>query len=102
VVAARERGLPGNHHSPLNDHGHTKTGACHQTDTFWAGMRGFLEMGILPDYEEILHAMTVDYASRAIAQIGKAGILAGTGLPCMEHALHSDQRNFRLVRSFGI
>jgi myxalamid-type nonribosomal peptide synthetase MxaA len=72
VVAARDRGLPVVIYRPSIIMGHTKTGACHKTDYILQGMRGFLKLGILPVYDEVMNGITVDYASRAIVHLSRA------------------------------
>ncbi|TMR88872.1 non-ribosomal peptide synthetase [Nonomuraea basaltis] len=69
VELAKERGVPTTIFRPSIMMGHTETGACHQTDYILVGLRGFLELGILPEYDEVLNCTTVDYASKTFVHI---------------------------------
>lgn len=101
VVEARSRGLPVTIIRPSMIMGHSVTGACHKTDYILIGLRGFLELGILPEYEEIMHAMTVDYASKALVHLSLQPSSVGRLFHLWNtHALPT-MWTYDWVRSFG-
>jgi len=69
VAIARDRGLPVTIHRPALTMGHTVTGACHTTDFLAVALKGYLQIGMVPDYDEVIVAVPVDYVSRAIARL---------------------------------
>ncbi len=101
IVTARSRGVPVTIIRPSMIMGHSETGACHKTDYIITGLRGFLELGILPQYDEILHAMTVDFASRALVHLTRQKSSAGQ----IFHLWNCDSLptvwTYDWVRSFG-
>jgi myxalamid-type nonribosomal peptide synthetase MxaA len=71
LVASRARGLPVTIFRPSIMMGHTRTGACHEMNYVLVGLRGFLDLGVLPRYDEILNAVTIDYATRVLVHVSR-------------------------------
>lgn len=71
VAIARDRGVPVCIYRPGLMSSHTETGACNMTDYLLVGLKGFLQLGVLPQYDWLLNAMPVDYASRAIFHLSR-------------------------------
>ena len=69
VSLARDRGVPVCIYRPWLIVGHQTTGAAHRTDYLFVSLKGFLELGILPSYNDVVNAVPVDYAAAAIAHI---------------------------------
>ncbi|TWP48848.1 amino acid adenylation domain-containing protein [Lentzea tibetensis] len=66
TVIARDRGIPVTIQRPWMITGHTKTGASHDTDYLYVYLRGFLDLGVLPLYNDVINAVPVDYTAEAI------------------------------------
>jgi amino acid adenylation domain-containing protein/thioester reductase-like protein len=66
VAIARDRGIPVTIHRPWMITGHTQTGAAHETDYLYVYLKGFLDLGVLPLYNDVINAVPVDFAAAAI------------------------------------
>lgn len=69
VNVARQRGIPVTVFRPSLIMGHTRTGATQSTDYLLVAFRGYLPMGILPDYPRIFDTVPVDYVAAAVVHI---------------------------------
>jgi len=69
VCLARDRGLPVSILRPWQVIGHSETGAVHTTDYIFIAVKGFMELGGLPTYTDIVNAVPVDFFARAQVQI---------------------------------
>ncbi|WBF45733.1 amino acid adenylation domain-containing protein [Serratia rubidaea] len=65
----RSRGIPVTIFRPGLILGHTETGASQSIDYLLVALRGFLPMGIVPDYPRIFDIVPVDYVAAAIVHI---------------------------------
>ena len=63
------RGIPVSIFRPGLILGHTETGASQSIDYLLVALRGFLPMGIVPDYPRIFDIVPVDYVAAAIVHI---------------------------------
>ncbi|MNF37927.1 Linear gramicidin synthase subunit D [compost metagenome] len=63
------RGIPVSIYRPGLILGHTETGASQDNDYLLVALRGFLPMGIVPDYPRIFDIVPVDYVAAAIVHI---------------------------------
>ncbi|WP_338804170.1 amino acid adenylation domain-containing protein [Xenorhabdus griffiniae] len=68
---ARQRGIPVSIFRPGLILGHTETGASQSIDYLLVALRGFLPMGIVPDYPRIFDIVPVDYVAAAIVHISQ-------------------------------
>ncbi len=66
VVAARERGLPVSIYRPGTVVGHSQTGAWNTDDYLCRFIKGCIQLGEMPDLDEITRLTPVDFVSRAI------------------------------------
>ncbi|MFI1436639.1 amino acid adenylation domain-containing protein [Streptomyces lydicus] len=66
VVLARDRGVPVTVQRPWMITGHTQTGAAHETDYLYVYLKGFLDLGVLPLFNDVINAVPVDYTAEAI------------------------------------
>ena len=66
VVLARDRGVPVTIQRPWMITGHTRTGASHHTDYLYVYLKGFLDLGVLPLYNDVINAVPVDFTAAAI------------------------------------
>jgi thioester reductase-like protein len=101
VVLARDRGLPVTVHRPWMITGHTETGASHETDYLYVYLKGFLDLGVLPLYNDVINAVPVDYTAKAIVytslrkeNLGKNFNITNSNPTTMEEC-------YRWLRSFG-
>jgi amino acid adenylation domain-containing protein/thioester reductase-like protein len=101
VSAAVSRGIPAAIYRPGMMMGHSRTGACHETDYLLVGMRGFLHMGILPEFPEIMNSITVDYASRALVELLKQPSSTGRIFHLWNLDAVPTMTTYDWIRSFG-
>ncbi|HET8840109.1 MAG TPA: thioester reductase domain-containing protein, partial [Ktedonobacteraceae bacterium] len=59
IIAARDRGLPVTIHRPGFLLGHSQTGACSTTNYLLLALRGFLQLGVFPQLDEIFNVALV-------------------------------------------
>ncbi|MEU9464322.1 amino acid adenylation domain-containing protein [Streptomyces sp. NPDC048312] len=66
VAIARDRGVPVTVQRPWMITGHTKTGASHHTDYLYVYLKGFLDLGVMPLFDDVINAVPVDFTAEAI------------------------------------
>jgi amino acid adenylation domain-containing protein/thioester reductase-like protein len=66
---ARLSRLPVTIHRPAQIFGHTQTGAAQPTDFLAIFVRGYLTMGVMPDFDRVVDHVPVDYLANAIVHI---------------------------------
>jgi thioester reductase-like protein len=101
VTIARSRGLPVTIHRPGLVFGHTETGACHETDYVLVALKGFLALGILPDYRDALNAIPVDYTAKAIVHASRQRESLGKIFHVWNKHPMPTTHTFDWVRSYG-
>ncbi|MEV4320528.1 amino acid adenylation domain-containing protein [Actinocrispum sp. NPDC049592] len=69
VAIAGERGLPVSVYRPWMVMSHSSSGASHTTDYLLVSLKGFLELGVLPSFDEVINASPVDYVAAAIVHV---------------------------------
>lgn len=69
VYTALQRGLPVSIYRPGLIMGHTESGATQENDYLLVAFRGFLPMGIMPEYKRIFDVVPVDYVAKSIVSI---------------------------------
>ncbi len=101
VTIARARGVPVTIYRPAVMMGHSITGASHTTDYLIVALKGFLRLGILPDYNDMMNTMPVDFAAAAIVKLSLDPRSVGQTI----HVFHPDpiptSASYPWVRSFG-
>jgi myxalamid-type nonribosomal peptide synthetase MxaA len=101
MEGARARGVPVSIYRPVLTMGNTQTGACHTTDYFCVALRGYLQLGMAPDLNEVVNVIPVDFLSRALVHISLQERAAGG----IFHFAHPDpphlQELYEWVRQFG-
>jgi myxalamid-type nonribosomal peptide synthetase MxaA len=101
LTAARARGMPVTIFRPSIMMGHTETGACHELNYVLVGLRGFLELGVLPRYDEIFNAVTIDYAARVLVHVSRQESAIGNIYHIWNVEAIPTTETFKWVRSFG-
>jgi amino acid adenylation domain-containing protein/thioester reductase-like protein len=101
VSIARDRGLPVTIHRPALTMGHTETGASHTTDFLAIALKGYLQLGLVPDYDEAIVAVPIDYVSAGIVHLSlqpeNAGKIFHYANPSPAHL----REVYSWLRSFG-
>ncbi|MDR2023783.1 MAG: amino acid adenylation domain-containing protein [Hungatella sp.] len=69
---ARKKGFPINIYRLGRISGHSKTGACQQSDFLWSLVKGCIEIGVYPDQDLEFEFMPVDYLTDAVVKIIKS------------------------------
>ncbi|SHG69585.1 non-ribosomal peptide synthetase [Streptoalloteichus hindustanus] len=98
---ARRRGIPVSIYRPGLILGHTRTGATQPEDYLVVSFRGFVAMGVVPDYPRILDAVPVDYVAAAIVHISLRERAIGDFYHLFNPAPVSIRRFCDWIRSYG-
>lgn len=101
MTAARERGLPITIHRPGFLIGHTETGACPPYNYLVVALKGFLQLGVLPQLNEILNITPVDYAADAIVYLAGRPDTYGKHFHLWNLAPLPMEEAYPWIRSFG-
>ncbi|MBB0242562.1 amino acid adenylation domain-containing protein [Streptomyces alkaliphilus] len=101
VYLARDRGVPVTVQRPWMITGHTRTGASHHTDYLYVYLRGFLDLGVLPLYNDVINAVPVDYTTRAIVHTSLREENFGKNFNITNPAPTTMQQCYQWLRSFG-
>ncbi|MER2472291.1 amino acid adenylation domain-containing protein [Photorhabdus laumondii] len=98
---ARLRGIPVSIFRPGLILGHTQTGASQIIDYLLVALRGFLPMGIIPDYPRIFDIVPVDYVAAAIVHISQQPKSKGKFFHLFNPAPVSIRQFCEWIRDFG-
>ncbi|BAI76833.1 aminoadipate-semialdehyde dehydrogenase large subunit (plasmid) [Azospirillum sp. B510] len=101
VSAAGERGVPVTVYRPGLIMGHTRTGATQTNNYLVVGLKGYLELGILPEDENLFDIIPVDYAADAIAHLSLQRGSIGKTFHLWHHNPIPTMQTYDWVRSFG-
>ncbi|WP_329791246.1 amino acid adenylation domain-containing protein [Lentzea sp. DG1S-22] len=101
VVIARDRGVPVTVQRPWMITGHTKTGASHDTDYLYVYLKGFLDLGVLPLYNDVINAVPVDYTAQAIVYTSLREENLGKNFNITNREPTTMQQCYQWLRSFG-
>jgi amino acid adenylation domain-containing protein/thioester reductase-like protein len=71
VSMAAARGVPIAIYRPWLIMGHRETGVAHTTDYLLVALKGFLEIGVLPAYNDLVNAVPVDFLAESIVRISR-------------------------------
>jgi thioester reductase-like protein len=101
VTQARDQGLPTVIYRPSIMMGHTETGASHETDYITICLNGFMSIGILPVYDEVLNAIPIDYASKAIVELARRPASMGGTFHLWNTSAVSTNETYPWLQSYG-
>jgi myxalamid-type nonribosomal peptide synthetase MxaA len=101
VNIARERGIPVCIYRPGLILSHGETGATQTNDYLLVAFRGYVPMGILPDYPRIFDTIPVDYAAKAIVHISTRREAIGQFFHLFNPAPVSLRRFCDWIHSYG-
>ena len=71
VSVAASRGVPIGIYRPWLIMGHRETGVAHTTDYLLVALKGYLEIGVLPSYNDLVNAVPVDFLAESIVRIAR-------------------------------
>ncbi|EGX55941.1 aminoadipate-semialdehyde dehydrogenase large subunit [Streptomyces zinciresistens K42] len=101
VYLARDRGIPVTVQRPWMITGHTRTGASHHTDYLYVYLRGFLDLGVLPLYDDVINAVPVDFTAQAIVHTSLREENFGKNFNITNPAPTTMTQCYQWLRSFG-
>ncbi|WP_217917240.1 MULTISPECIES: amino acid adenylation domain-containing protein [unclassified Myxococcus] len=101
VNIARARGIPVCIYRPGLILSHEETGATQTNDYLLVAFRGYVPMGIIPDYPRIFDTIPVDYAAKAIVHISTQREALGRFFHLFNPAPVSLRRFCDWIRSYG-
>ncbi len=71
IEIGRDRGIPISIYRPGRISGHSQTGACNLSDSFYRLLAGCVQLGCVPDGDAMMNVAPVDYVSRAIVHLSR-------------------------------
>jgi amino acid adenylation domain-containing protein/thioester reductase-like protein/non-ribosomal peptide synthase protein (TIGR01720 family) len=71
ITAARERGIPTSIYRLGRVSGHSQSGVCNTSDRLYRMIKGFIELGTVPDVDTVIDMTPVNYVSEAIVYLSK-------------------------------
>ncbi len=98
---ARDRGVPVIVHRPWMITGHADTGASHHTDYLYVYLKGFLDLGVLPLYNDVINAVPVDFTVQAIVYTSLREENFGKNFNITNKEPTTMQQCYQWLRSFG-
>jgi amino acid adenylation domain-containing protein/thioester reductase-like protein len=98
---ARDRGVPVTVHRPWMITGHADTGASHHTDYLYVYLKGFLDLGVLPFYNDVINAVPVDFTVQAIVYTSLRAENFGKNFNVTNKEPTTMQQCYQWLRSFG-
>jgi myxalamid-type nonribosomal peptide synthetase MxaA len=101
VKAAGDRGLPVTVFRPGLIMGHSATGATPTSNYLAVGLKGYIELGILPDTEDLFDIIPVDYAADAIVKLSLKQDSRGKAFHLWNHQPLATTQVYDWVRSYG-
>ncbi|GAB4204739.1 MAG: hypothetical protein OHK0022_30190 [Roseiflexaceae bacterium] len=101
ITTARDRGLPVTIHRPGFLIGHSANGASATTNYIIVALKGFLELGVLPQLSDILNIAPVDYAAEAIVYLAGKPSAYGKHYHLWNLAPVPMNATYPWIRSFG-
>ncbi|NTX38695.1 amino acid adenylation domain-containing protein [Myxococcus sp. CA033] len=101
VDIARQRGIPVGIYRPGLILSHEETGATQTNDYLLVAFRGYVPMGILPEYPRIFDTIPVDYAAKAIVHISLKREAFGRFFHLFNPAPVSLHQFCEWIRSYG-
>ncbi|WP_405959453.1 amino acid adenylation domain-containing protein [Streptomyces sp. NBC_00024] len=101
MYIARDRGIPVTMQRPWMITGHTETGASHHTDYLYVYLRGFLDLGVLPLYNDVINAVPVDFTAEAIVYTSLREENFGKNFNITNPAPTTMTQCYQWLRSFG-
>jgi len=101
VHLARDRGVPVTVHRPWMITGHADTGAAHHTDYLYVYLKGFLDLGVLPLYNDVINAVPVDFTVQAIVYTSLRAENFGKNFNVTNKEPATMQQCYQWLRSFG-
>ncbi|WP_381801491.1 amino acid adenylation domain-containing protein [Streptomyces niveus] len=101
MYIARDRGIPLTVQRPWMITGHAETGASHHTDYLYVYLRGFLDLGVLPLYNDVINAVPVDFTAQAVVYTSLREENFGKNFNITNPAPTTMQQCYQWLRSFG-
>lgn len=101
VTMARARGVPAVIYRPGMMMGHSETGACHETDYLLVALRGFLHLGLMPEFPEIMNSVPIDYAAEVLVHLFQQESSIGKTFHIWNPNAVTTHQVYEWVRSYG-
>jgi myxalamid-type nonribosomal peptide synthetase MxaA len=101
VAIARRRGVPVCVYRPGLIMGHTRSGATPKNCYIFVGLKGYIELGVLPEDPNLFDVITVDYAARAIVFLSRQTTSPGKIFHLWNPRPIPTMRTYDWIRSFG-
>ncbi|MEH2243340.1 amino acid adenylation domain-containing protein [Nostoc sp.] len=101
IIAARERGIPTSIYRLGRVSGHSKTGVCNPSDRLYRMIKGFIQLGSVPDMETTIDMTPVDFVSQAIVSLAHQKKSLGKVFHIYNPQPSSLTELLNWIRSFG-
>lgn len=101
VANARDRGIPICIYRPGLVMGHTLTGATQPNSYLFVGLKGYIDLGVLPEDQNLFDVITVDYAARSIGFLSRQKTSLGKTFHLWNPNPIPTIDTYEWIRSFG-
>ncbi|MBD2559799.1 MULTISPECIES: non-ribosomal peptide synthetase [Nostoc] len=101
VTTAYQRGIPVSIYRLGRISGHSKTGVCNTNDRLYRMIKGFIQLGYVPDVDTIVDMTPVDYVSQAIVHLSKQKKSLNQIFHLSNHHPARSFQLFNFIREFG-
>ncbi|MFS0516460.1 amino acid adenylation domain-containing protein [Nostoc sp. UIC 10607] len=101
VTTAYQRGIPVSIYRLGRISGHSKTGICNTNDRLYRMIKGFIQLGCVPDVDTIVDMTPVDYVSQAIVHLSKQKKSLNQIFHLSNHHPARSFQLFNFIREFG-
>jgi thioester reductase-like protein len=101
LATARSRGVPVCVYRPGLIMGHTQTGATQTNDYLLVMLRGYIDLGILPEPDIMIDFVTVDYVAKVISQLSRKPDSIGKYFHIWNPRPVHMSEAYKWIRSFG-
>jgi amino acid adenylation domain-containing protein/thioester reductase-like protein len=101
LAHAQARGIPTCVFRPGLVMGHTRTGATQTNDYLLIGLKGYLDLGVLPEPGILIDFVTVDFVAQAIVHLSRQAQSIGRYFHIWNPRPQHMARAYDWIRSFG-
>jgi myxalamid-type nonribosomal peptide synthetase MxaA len=101
LLIARSRGIPVCVYRPGLVMGHTRTGATQTNDYLLVGLKGYIDLGVLPEPQIMIDFVSVDYVAKVMAHISRQPESFGKYFHIWNPEPVHMSKSYEWIQSFG-
>ncbi|MBI3653760.1 MAG: amino acid adenylation domain-containing protein [Acidobacteria bacterium] len=101
LLKARSRGVPVCVYRPGLVMGHTRTGATQTNDYLLVGLKGYIDLGVLPEPQIMIDFVSVDYVAKVMAYLSRQPASFGKYFHIWNPEPVHMSKSYEWIQSFG-